>query len=95
MKRGGGTEPKYIKDNYRVQYLHLTQDNQTQDIWDVSYKKYLVDLEIIETQFEWDNPVGFDDLRVAVSFPSRLRPLQIYQPETRNTVIIFNKLQFS
>lgn len=91
LKRGGGLEPKYLLDNIRTQYLYINKDNQTEDIWDITYAKYLVDLEIIEAQFEWQDPVTFDDLRVIVEFPSRLRPVEVYQPQPRNAVVVFTE----
>lgn len=91
LKRGGGKQPKYSHDNIRTQYLHLNKDNQHLDIWDTSYAKYMIDLEIIEVHVEWNTPVAYDDLRIFVDFPSRTRPLQMYQPEARNTVVIFTE----
>ena len=91
LTRGGGTQPKYHRDNLRTQYLHINKDNQNSNIWDTSYTKYLVDMEILDVQVEWTFPVSYGDLRVLIDFPSKMRPLQEYQPESRNTVVVFTE----
>ena len=84
-------EIKYYGDNLRTQYIHINKNNQDLDVWDLSYTKYLVDLEIVEVLIEWNGAVTYDDQVVGITFPSRVRPLQEYQPESRNTVVVFTE----